>query len=58
MYIIADGESQEYICRKCWKILIKAEKITLAKEMMANNESIEKIARYTKLSREEIEKLK
>lgn len=34
------------------------EKIALAKEMLADNESLEKIVKYTKLSKEEIEKLK
>ncbi|WP_417904753.1 Rpn family recombination-promoting nuclease/putative transposase [Candidatus Tisiphia endosymbiont of Micropterix aruncella] len=34
------------------------EKIAMAKEMLANNEPIEKIVKYTKLSIEEIEQLK
>ena len=33
------------------------EKIAMAKEMLADNEPIDKIVKYTKLSREEIEKL-
>ncbi|WP_341791015.1 transposase [Rickettsia endosymbiont of Gonocerus acuteangulatus] len=36
----------------------KTEKIILAKEMMANKEPLEKIIKYTKLKKEEIEKLK
>ena len=34
------------------------EKLTMAKEMLLGNEPIEKIVKYTKLSKEEIEKLK
>ncbi|WP_331271806.1 Rpn family recombination-promoting nuclease/putative transposase [Rickettsia bellii] len=40
------------------RIKIKKEKITIAKEMMANKEPLEKIIKYTKLKKEEIEKLK
>ncbi|GAA5252024.1 hypothetical protein KNCP2_03120 [Candidatus Rickettsia kedanie] len=37
---------------------IEQEKIETAKEMLIENEPIEKIARYTKLTIEEIQKLK
>lgn len=40
------------------EIKLKEEKITLAKKMLMDKEPLEKIVRYTKLSREEIEKLK
>lgn len=40
------------------EVRMKEEKITLAKEMLSNGEPLERIIKYTKLSKEEIEKLK
>jgi len=43
---------------KITELMIKKEKITLAKKMLTDKEPIAKIIKYTDLTREEIEKLK
>lgn len=52
---IMDSKTREYEAREEG---IKQEKMQVAKEMLKDNEPIEKIIKYTKLSKEQILNLK